>query len=110
MGPYDYKGSWALLGRGSPWYPWGSGNPLKGYIRRINIIIHPYNLYSLPFKGNLEKCPLAIHIDLQKNAMDKPLYEGRCFRFEVDKKQILFSSEKIRNSGNCIYDYAPSFF
>ena len=29
--------------------------------------------------------------------------------FEVDKKQI-FSSEKIKNSGNCIYDYAHSFF
>ena len=30
-------------------------------------------------------------------------------RFEVNKKQI-FSSEKMRNSGNCIYDYAHSFF
>ena len=30
-------------------------------------------------------------------------------RFEVNKKQIL-SSEKIRNSGNCFYDYAHSFF
>ena len=29
-------------------------------------------------------------------------------RFEVNKKHI-FSSEKIRNSGNCIYDYAHSF-
>ena len=28
---------------------------------------------------------------------------------EVSKKQI-FSREKIRNSGNCIYDYAHSFF
>ena len=30
-------------------------------------------------------------------------------RFGVNKKQI-FSSEKMRNSGNCIYDYCPSFF
>jgi len=30
-------------------------------------------------------------------------------RFEVIKKQF-FSSEKRRNSGNCIYDYAHSFF
>ena len=29
-------------------------------------------------------------------------------RFEVNKKQI-FSSEKMRNSGNCIYDHAHSF-
>ena len=29
-------------------------------------------------------------------------------RFEVNKKQI-FSSEKMRNSENCIYDYAHSF-
>ena len=29
--------------------------------------------------------------------------------FEVDKKQT-FSSEKMRNSGNCIYDYVRSFF
>ena len=29
--------------------------------------------------------------------------------FQVDKKQI-FSSEKIRNSGKCIDDYAYSFF
>ena len=28
-------------------------------------------------------------------------------RLEVNKKQI-FYSEKIRNSGNCIYDYAHS--
>ena len=31
-------------------------------------------------------------------------------KFEVNKKQIFFSSEKMRNSGNCIYDYAHSFF
>ena len=30
-------------------------------------------------------------------------------RFEVIKKQIFFN-EKVRNSGNCIYDYAHSFF
>ena len=30
-------------------------------------------------------------------------------RFEVNIKQI-FSSEKMRNSGNCIYDYSHSFF
>ena len=30
-------------------------------------------------------------------------------RFEVIKKQI-FSGEKMRNSGKCIYDYAHSFF
>ena len=30
-------------------------------------------------------------------------------RFEDDKKQI-FSNEKMRNSGNCIGDYAHSFF
>ena len=30
-------------------------------------------------------------------------------RFEVNKKQIV-SSEKMRNSGNCIYDYAHSFY
>ena len=30
-------------------------------------------------------------------------------RFEVNKKHI-FSSEKMRNSGNFIYDYAHSFF
>ena len=29
--------------------------------------------------------------------------------FEVNEKQI-FSSEKMRNSDNCIYDYAHSFF
>ena len=29
--------------------------------------------------------------------------------FLVNRKQI-FSSEKMRNSGNCIYDYAHSFF
>ena len=28
-------------------------------------------------------------------------------RFEDNKKQI-FSSEKMRNSGNCVYDYAHS--
>ena len=30
-------------------------------------------------------------------------------RFEVDKKQI-FLSEKMRNSGRCIYDHAHSSF
>ena len=30
-------------------------------------------------------------------------------RFEVNKKQI-FSSEKMKNSGNCIYIYSHSFF
>ena len=25
-------------------------------------------------------------------------------------KKLIFSSEKMRNSGNCIYDYAPCFF
>ena len=30
-------------------------------------------------------------------------------RFEVNKKQIFFS-EKMRNSDNCVYDYAHSFF
>ena len=30
-------------------------------------------------------------------------------RFEVDKKQK-FSSEKMKISGNCIHDYAHSFF
>ena len=30
-------------------------------------------------------------------------------RFEVKKKEFL-SSEKMRNLGNCIYDYAHSFF
>ena len=30
-------------------------------------------------------------------------------KFEVNKKQI-FSSEKMRNSGNCIHDYVQSFF
>ena len=30
-------------------------------------------------------------------------------RFEDIKKEI-FSSEKMNNSGNCIYDYAHSFF
>lgn len=30
-------------------------------------------------------------------------------KFEVNEKQI-FSSEKMRNSGNCIYDYVHSFF
>ena len=30
-------------------------------------------------------------------------------RFEVNKKQV-FSSEKLRNSGNCVYDYDHSFF
>ena len=30
-------------------------------------------------------------------------------RFEVDKKQI-FLVKKIRNSGNCIYDYVHTFF
>ena len=30
-------------------------------------------------------------------------------RFEVNKKPI-FSSEKMQNSGNCINDYAHSFF
>ena len=29
--------------------------------------------------------------------------------FRLIKKQI-FSSEKLRNSGNCIYDYAHSFY
>ena len=29
--------------------------------------------------------------------------------FEMNKKQ-LFYSEKKKNSGNCIYDYAHSFF
>ena len=29
--------------------------------------------------------------------------------FEVDKKHII-SSEKLRKSGNCIYDYAHSLF
>ena len=31
-------------------------------------------------------------------------------RFEVHKKQIFFSSEKMRNLGKCIYDYSQSFF
>ena len=31
------------------------------------------------------------------------------FKFEVIKKQI-FASEKMRNPGNCIHDYACSFF
>ena len=30
-------------------------------------------------------------------------------KFAVNKK-LIFSSEKMRNSGNCIYDYAHSFF
>ena len=30
-------------------------------------------------------------------------------RFQVNKKQI-FSSKKMRNAGNCIYDDALSFF
>ena len=30
-------------------------------------------------------------------------------RFRVNKKNI-FSIEKLRNSGNCIYDYSHSFF
>ena len=30
-------------------------------------------------------------------------------RFEVNKKHI-FSSEKMRSSGNCIYDYAHSLY
>ena len=30
-------------------------------------------------------------------------------RFEVDIKQF-FSGEKMRNSGNCIYDYVHLFF
>ena len=30
-------------------------------------------------------------------------------KIEVNKNQI-FSCEKMRNSGNCIYDYAHSFF
>ena len=30
-------------------------------------------------------------------------------RFEVNKVWI-FSSEKMKNSGNCIYEYAHSFF
>ena len=29
---------------------------------------------------------------------------------EVYKKKQIFSSEKFRNSGNCIYDNAHSFF
>ena len=29
--------------------------------------------------------------------------------FEVNKK-LIFSSEKMRNSGDCIHDYAHSFF
>ena len=29
--------------------------------------------------------------------------------FEVDKKQI-FSSEKMRKTGNCIHNYVHSFF
>ena len=29
--------------------------------------------------------------------------------FEINKKQII-SSEKMRKSGNCIYEYAHSFF
>ena len=29
-------------------------------------------------------------------------------RFEVNEKNI-FSSEKTRNSGNCVYDYAHMF-
>ena len=31
-------------------------------------------------------------------------------RFEVDKKYDFICSEKIRNSGNYIYDYDHSFF
>ena len=34
------------------------------------------------------------------------LFKNRC---GVNKEQI-FSSELMRNSGNCIYDYAHSFF
>ena len=30
-------------------------------------------------------------------------------RLEINKKQI-FSSEKLKNSGNCIYPFAHSFF
>ena len=30
-------------------------------------------------------------------------------RFKVNKK-LIFSSKKLRNSGNCIYDYVHSFF
>ena len=30
-------------------------------------------------------------------------------KIEVNKKQT-FSNEKMRNPGNCIYDYAHSFF
>ena len=31
-------------------------------------------------------------------------------RFDVNNKKQIFSLEKIRNSVNCIYDYAHSFF
>ena len=31
-------------------------------------------------------------------------------RFEVDEKMIFSSEKKTKNSGNCIYDYAHSFF
>ena len=30
-------------------------------------------------------------------------------RFEVNEKQIL-PTEKMKNSGNCVYDYTHSFF
>ena len=36
-------------------------------------------------------------------------YNFNAIKCEVNKKQI-HNSEKMRNSGNCIYDYAHLFF
>ena len=51
---------------------------------------------------------MIVQEKLQQNLSD---YNQFLFKkiFEVNKKQI-FSSEKMRNSGNCIYDYGHSFF
>ena len=50
-------------------------------------------------------------IPLEKSHQNLSDYNQFLFkkRFEVNEKQI-FSSEEMRNSGNCIYDYAHSFF
>ena len=31
-------------------------------------------------------------------------------KIEKDKKKTIFSNDKMRNSGNCIHDYAHSYF
>ena len=48
----------------------------------------------------------------EKSHQNRSDYKQFLFKktFEVHKKNQIISSEKMRNPGNCIYDYAHFFF